>query len=229
MDRMLREELEIPLEPSVFWTDSTSVLKYIRNETSRFNTFVANRMTTIRATSDSHQWRYVNGDLNPADWASRGISVPNFLKSAIWISGPEYLQRPGSEWPQTPDSDLYLTAEDPEVKVLAVNVVDSKSSNPINKLFSRYSDWHCLKRAVAWIIRIKAGLKGASATKKNLLVHKQDENIKQALHMQDLQDAEDAIIRFCQKTSFTDEMCSLQMGKAIKTSSLNSHLSYKMA
>lgn len=55
MDRMLQEELEIPLEQSVFWTDSTSVLKYIRNETSRFNTFVANRITTIRAASDSHQ------------------------------------------------------------------------------------------------------------------------------------------------------------------------------
>lgn len=29
MDRMMPEEIELPLEPSVFWTDSTSVLKYI--------------------------------------------------------------------------------------------------------------------------------------------------------------------------------------------------------
>ena len=42
MDQMMQEEIELQLEPSVFWTDSTSVLKYINNETSRFTTFVTN-------------------------------------------------------------------------------------------------------------------------------------------------------------------------------------------
>lgn len=37
IDRMMQDELELPLEPSVFWTDSTSVLKYIQNETSRLS------------------------------------------------------------------------------------------------------------------------------------------------------------------------------------------------
>lgn len=162
---------------------------------------------------------YVNSSLNPADLASRGISVPNFLKSATWISGPEYLQRPESEWPQTPDSDLYLTSEDPEVKVLSLNVVANESSNSIDKLFSRYSDWHRLKKAVAWILRIKAALKMASAKKKPLPSHKQSEKNKQTLHMQDLQDAEDAIIQFCQETSFADEMHSFKRVKAVKTRS----------
>jgi hypothetical protein len=40
--KMLRDELDLPLAESYFWTDSTSVLKYIRNENSRFHTFVAN-------------------------------------------------------------------------------------------------------------------------------------------------------------------------------------------
>ena len=42
VDRMMQKEIELSLEPSVFWTDSTSVLKYINNETSRFTTFVTN-------------------------------------------------------------------------------------------------------------------------------------------------------------------------------------------
>ena len=70
MDCMMREEIELPLEPSVFWTDSTSVLKYIKNDTSRFHTFVANRVATIRAASQLEQWRYTNSSLNPADCAS---------------------------------------------------------------------------------------------------------------------------------------------------------------
>lgn len=48
VDLMLRSELQIPLQESVFWTDSTSVLKHIKNEDKRFHTFVANRVTTIR-------------------------------------------------------------------------------------------------------------------------------------------------------------------------------------
>lgn len=37
MDRMMCEELKLPFKPSLFWTDSTLVIKYIKNETSRFD------------------------------------------------------------------------------------------------------------------------------------------------------------------------------------------------
>lgn len=43
MDKLWRKELRLQLQDSVFWTDSTSVLKYIKNETSRFRVFVVNR------------------------------------------------------------------------------------------------------------------------------------------------------------------------------------------
>lgn len=47
IDNMLRQELQVPLQPSVFWTDSTTVLRYIDNDTTRFKTFAANRVTLI--------------------------------------------------------------------------------------------------------------------------------------------------------------------------------------
>ncbi len=73
VDRMLKEELELVLDDSVFWTDSTSVLKYILNDTSRFQTYVANRVSTIRNLSQKSKWRHVNSAANPADDASRGV------------------------------------------------------------------------------------------------------------------------------------------------------------
>lgn len=78
MDRLLKEELKIPLEKSTFWTDSTTVLGYLTNESARFKTFVANRVTTIRDHSHPTQWRYVNTELNPADQGSRGVKVKKF-------------------------------------------------------------------------------------------------------------------------------------------------------
>lgn len=50
VDTMLKAEIQLHLKKSCFWTDSTSVLKFIRNEDKRFHTFVTNRISIIRRT-----------------------------------------------------------------------------------------------------------------------------------------------------------------------------------
>ena len=78
-DKTLRRELEVPSDAqSIFWTDSTVVLRYIKNETSRYNTFVANRVA-VRDGSEPDQCRHVRGDMNLADNAFRGLTAANFL------------------------------------------------------------------------------------------------------------------------------------------------------
>ena len=42
VDSQLHHDLNIELDESQFWTDSTSVLGYVKNEQTRFNVFVAN-------------------------------------------------------------------------------------------------------------------------------------------------------------------------------------------
>ena len=67
LDTMIRKEIDIPISESWFWTDSTSVLKYIRNTETRFKTFVANRLAVIHDGSCPRQWKYVASRQNPAD------------------------------------------------------------------------------------------------------------------------------------------------------------------
>lgn len=55
MDKAQRRELQLELADSVFWTDSTAVLKYLQNETTRFRTFVANRVSAILKDSTDEQ------------------------------------------------------------------------------------------------------------------------------------------------------------------------------
>jgi hypothetical protein len=43
LDKMMKKELDMKLDESLFWTDSTCVLKYIGNKSTRFQTFVINR------------------------------------------------------------------------------------------------------------------------------------------------------------------------------------------
>ena len=90
-DEMLRKELEVSINRSVFWTDSTSVLRYIENENKRFHTFVSNRLTVIHDGSTPGQWRYVDSKRNPSDAASRGLSGKALLENDSWRSGPDFL------------------------------------------------------------------------------------------------------------------------------------------
>ena len=100
VDKMLKQELHMELQQSVFWTDSTTVLKYIENNTRRFKTFVANRVSTIRESTKPTQWRYINTSTNPADCASRGLTAAKLMSNLDWIQGPPFLQEPEHLWPE---------------------------------------------------------------------------------------------------------------------------------
>ncbi|XP_067045816.1 uncharacterized protein [Acropora muricata] len=102
IDRSLREELEFTIDKSVFWSDSTSVLQYIRNQDKRFRTFVANRLAVIRDGSQPTQWKYVPTSDNPADLVSRGTSVEELIHQSRWFSGPKFLWKEESSWPTMP-------------------------------------------------------------------------------------------------------------------------------
>ena len=51
LNKLLKNELEIPIDKITFWTDSMTVLHYIANESKHFHTYVANRVAIIRADS----------------------------------------------------------------------------------------------------------------------------------------------------------------------------------
>ncbi|XP_070548346.1 uncharacterized protein [Ptychodera flava] len=110
LDKLLRKEMDLPIDESVFWTDSRTVLRYINNDTTRFHTFVANRIAVIRGGSDPANWRYLNTSENPADECSRGQKIDVFLKNERWRSGPDFLLKTQDKWP----SDSYSTQLDPE-------------------------------------------------------------------------------------------------------------------
>ena len=118
VNTMLAKELQLSVDEVHYWTDSMSVLQYIRNETAHFHTFVANRVHVIREASIPDQWHYVPSAENPADDCSRGLSVKNFLQCERWLKGPSFLWKEESEWPdvkiQKSSEDL---STDPEVKV----------------------------------------------------------------------------------------------------------------
>ena len=79
LDKSIKKEIDILINQSVFWTDSTCVVSYIASTDKRFHTFVANRVSSIRKASFPSQWNYVDTKSNPADDASRGLQVEELM------------------------------------------------------------------------------------------------------------------------------------------------------
>ncbi|XP_055012690.1 uncharacterized protein LOC129409784 [Boleophthalmus pectinirostris] len=240
MDKLLRRELQMDLKDSVLWTDSTTVLRYIDNYGARFKTFVANRVSTIRENTRPAQWRYVSTVSNPADHASRGMNAEYFMKCQSWIEGPDFLAKNESQWPVLSEFSREISEDDAEVKHMTstnvIKAVDS-STDPLFKLTHYYSNWHSLRKAVAWMLRLKELLRSLCERRKMFESQAQpSQDVKTKTvekHMQkwrsslkgtyltvkDIRRAEAAIIQFCQSQTFHEELCALQKGEKIKRSS----------
>ena len=100
MDRMIKQEVNMVVHSSTFWTDSNCILRYIENKEKRFQIFVANRVSAILDQSTAAQWRYIETTLNPADKASRGMTVDELLTNERWKQGPAFLKKAEQSWPQ---------------------------------------------------------------------------------------------------------------------------------
>ena len=67
--------LNIRKEFITFWTDSTSVLWWVKGHSRHFKSFVANRIGKIQATTNTEKWRYVTTKEHPADYWTRGATL----------------------------------------------------------------------------------------------------------------------------------------------------------
>jgi hypothetical protein len=193
---LILQEMDYKFDDTLYWTDSMAVIRYIHNTSSRFHTFVANRLTTIHEGSVPDQWHYVPTEYNPADLATRGLSLKNKTATKMWLKGPEYLQGDDSTWPRIEISKS-TPEDDPELrKVSAATVVHD---TPVDKLFSHFSSWNKLKRIVAWILRAKDYL--ISRIKGEVQKGSRDPKPK-CLTLMELRKSEDAIVKYEQEKYF---------------------------
>ena len=190
LDLLVKRHLEIPIDKTYFWTDSTIVLQYINSDDCQFQTFVANRISKIRERSNPDQWRHVDSASNPADDISRGLTAGEMLSNKRWISGPAYLQLREEDWPTQPS--IGNLPEDAEIKrAKGVYMATCTAPDSLEQLLQRYSDWHRMKRAVVILLRLKA-----------LLRKKAVKRLLEPITVEELRNAETAILCHVQHESF---------------------------
>ncbi|XP_057306776.1 uncharacterized protein LOC130644974 [Hydractinia symbiolongicarpus] len=123
--------------------------------------------------------------MNPADDASRGLSMNSYLKNQRWFTGPEFLHQPLRPSNDVDNMEFTLADNDPEVKRVKVNRT-SIQNDVLLRLTSRISKWMKLKRLVATML--------------------QWVNRKRYIDIEDLRKAETVILKLVQHTNFADEI-----------------------
>ncbi|XP_067943139.1 LOW QUALITY PROTEIN: uncharacterized protein [Watersipora subatra] len=187
------KKLELPNITTYFYSDSTVVLGYICNTKERFQTFVANRVETIRTLSKPKNWAYVPTNQNPADMASRGASIIDLTHSE-WFSGPKFLWTEPIDIP--PQPQLSISPNDDEVKKASISLMTTAKIVVFDKYLERFSKWNSAIKAIVLIRKV---------------IYKEAEpNYETAKH---------AILRIIQHDYFSDEIADLNEYKSVKKSS----------
>ena len=212
----IAEVLSIDRELITFWTDSTSVIWWIRGYSRQFKPFIANRIGEIQTSTNPEKWRYVPTKENPADYLTRGTTLIELSQLKVWWEGPTFLSDDKSNWPQleTVDKpDSYAR----ELKRKHNNIPLSSNATLINveesvaeswRLYpNRFSSWRRLTRVVAWVLRFINNCK-------------QENKLKQVeLSIEEISDAENYIIKEMQRKEFKEEYSSLVKKKELPTHS----------
>lgn len=202
-------ELEIHIDHTWYWTDSTVVLAYINNTTTRYKTFVANRLATIHERTHPEQWRHVPTDFNPADLASRGLKATDNEGLKFWLEGPTFLQQSCEQWPPV-DPNIPVLVEGMEVKNTNHITV---SAVLLDELAARYSDWTKLRRATAILTRFHYYIL------RRMRKEWTEEPERGQLTLLEVERAGKLLVQRAQVTHFGEELDCLASGRAIKTTS----------
>lgn len=190
-------EHDFTVSRRVLWSDSTTVLYWLRRDPKDFKVFVENRLKEIRENSLLSEWRYVPTRENPADDATR-FAAGSLSEKSRWLVGPDFLRRDESEWPDQSNLKLCVRIDD-EIK--RVSFYLGTLPGPLID-FSRFSVWFRLIYSVVRVLKCVDRMRERKSSLTDLRCN-----------------AERVCVRISQRSSFNDVMDALRDGREIPRNS----------
>ncbi|XP_063994304.1 uncharacterized protein LOC135171606 [Diachasmimorpha longicaudata] len=187
--KTVQEALTVPISETILWSDSIITLHWIKGETHKLKTFVANRVNDIQDNTKHCQWRYVSTNDNPADPLSRGQYPIEFIQNTLWHHGPSWLTNQESQWPK---NHVEFSDKDPEAKIMCLKLT---INNPIE--YNNFTSFNTLIRSLAFCFRFKPSNKALRVN-------------KVLLTLPELEFAHHWIIKEIQGRAFLDDLPSLK-------------------
>ncbi|XP_022824061.1 uncharacterized protein LOC111354747 [Spodoptera litura] len=186
------------------WTDSQVVLAWIQGDSSKWETYVANRVTKIKHIIPATQWNYVKSEYNPADCASRGLLPSKLLSLSLWWQGPDFLSRQnGFENNPRPFQTNMGCANHVERKQVGQKI----QQNFISDLLNNCSSLTHITRITAWIQRFINNMRNKTKSETDYLT------------ASELSAAEKSIVMYVQRSEFDLEYKQLNKNEDISKKS----------
>ena len=206
---IISKEIRFKIDQTIYWSDSTTVLRWIYSPHYRFHVYVGNRIGEILELSDSHQWRYVRTTQNPADDVSRGVLATEFSTEHRFDTGPPFLYESPENWPTFPDLKKEVDeTEDVEIRCTKWVGTTIRVPDSIDKLIMKNSRYPFLLGVVGYVKRF---INNARKSKQ----HRQFGKLSEF----EIKSAESELFRRTQLSAFPMELKDLKTGRTIESSS----------
>ncbi|KAL0830739.1 hypothetical protein ABMA28_002867 [Loxostege sticticalis] len=146
----------IPIDSVFLWSDAAIVLSWLRSHSSRWTTFVANRVSHIQEITPPECWHHVSSKDNPADICSRGLFPSEILNNCLWWAGPDWLSKEKDSWPLhvvavTQEDEEIIQAEARKSVVLVTGQGENENSHILTDLTNRFSSLQKLLNVLSYI------------------------------------------------------------------------------
>ncbi|XP_055604615.1 uncharacterized protein LOC129752854 [Uranotaenia lowii] len=198
----VKQAMRLSVE-SFFWTDSTTVLRWLQGVPATWNTYVANRVSAVQTLTENCFWNHVPGEQNPADLISRGIQPAEIQNNSLWWHGPDWLSCSSDKWPKS--GSFTADGEDEERK--RVVLVSTQARSFITEYVERYSNYTTMVRhTVYWLRLINYLRKGSN-------------QLSGPLRVWEIRQAEARIIQLIQAEEFHHELRAISKGRNVPLSS----------
>lgn len=201
----IKKEHSLHVKKVVFWSDSQTVLGWVRSDARKYHPFVAHRIAEILDSTSPTDWRWVPTAENVADEATRNKSQEILQNLSRWLNGLKFLYKSEDEWPvqkavdkPTKEVTTEMRKEFLFIAKIEPPVIDSE----------KFSSWQKITRVTAWAYRF------SDRCRKRTTV---DGTWELASH--EIIWAEDYLLQRSQRESFPEDWKRLEHGQEITSSS----------
>lgn len=186
---------------TTYWTDSTTVLCWLRTDPRSYSAFVSNRLGEIDDLSYVTEWRWVPTKLNPADIGTRDVEMPDLAPSGRWFSGPLFISEPEAAWPREKEPVIRPDNQALEMRPQYVGLTITMGDGLPH--IERFSSWYRLIRTTGWVLRFIRRCRPGP-----------DKPSEGPLRAEETQEAETLWVKKSQADSFGAEILAAQKGDA---------------
>lgn len=169
----------------------------IKAPSSKWKTFVANRVAEIQNLTSISEWNHVKSQDNPVDLISRGLTSSQIIRCALWWHGPKWL----SENPLNFQPDCTTTILECRSAISVTVNLDELN------LFSNISPLKKLKVIVAYCLRF---INNCTSSKSKRTGELTGEEITNALCR---------LIHLCQFSAYHKEIADIKNNKTLNAES----------